>query len=175
MASGILLDGSGHREAELAVEAGCLEIMRLQHDLATSPLTSLLLDHSHQPRPVTLVAQAGRNEKITQKAGVAPAPAVSAADKAAVGSAQEQAEPLAVVNPGGLYVELVKPLLEQPDISRIGLSLDDQSRGLGGCHHVSPGATTGQAPWAKPRVGLIATWRGVTGSATLQTGWQSSR
>src|SRR5207245_8625641 len=116
-------DDSGHLETELAVEPGCLKIMRLQHDLATSALAGLLLDRLQQPHPVAFVAQLGRNEEIAQMAGVAPAPAIGAADNAAVRSAQKQAEQFAVVDPGRLYIELIKPVFEQPDIFQPGLGL----------------------------------------------------
>jgi hypothetical protein len=109
MPSRIALDDSGHVEAELAVEPGSLEVMRLHHNLAAAPQAGLVFDGLHQPRAMALVAPVGWYEEIAQMAGAAPGPAIRNADHGATGFAQEQPERFAVRNPSCFHVELIKP------------------------------------------------------------------
>src|SRR5437667_172915 len=108
----------------LLVEEQRLEAERVEQDLLAASGAGLLFSRSEEASSEALVPEVLVNPERLDPAGPAPGPTVEPRHDFALLVADEDGQPLAVVEAGLLDIVVVETVLEKADVARCGLDFD---------------------------------------------------
>src|SRR5262245_53011120 len=119
----------------LLVEVRRLEAVRVEREPVTAASLCLPFCGGEEPRPIAVMTEILAHPEGQHLADAAPGPAVEPGRDGAVAVADEDGQPLAVVEAGLLGVVLVELVVEEPDVRGARLALGG---GNGQVHCVAP-------------------------------------